>query len=32
VIFYMVIGYKVSILGVAYGGRDLEGLIGERGG
>ena len=30
VIFYMVIGDKVSILGVVYGGRDLEGLIGER--
>lgn len=30
VIMYMVIGDKVSILGVAYGGRDLESLVAER--
>lgn len=30
VIFYMVIGDKVSILGVAYGGRDPETLMEDR--
>ena len=31
VIVYTVIGDKVSILGIAYGGRDLEGLMADRG-
>jgi hypothetical protein len=30
VIFYMMIGDKVSILGVAYGGRDPERLMADR--
>lgn len=31
VIIYMVIGDKVSILGIAYGGRDPEALMADRG-